>query len=309
MLAVIDSLQVGKAKADLLHALVDCDLKRKLAARLGPAAASAVPYKQIEQVQADLRRAQFEVLNTQQTLINLGLVVDLEQLSGLADEELVRRVKFLGLPDSVTSELNPQTATANLLPLVAPIDGVVIGQDIVNGEAISTLEKGFEIADVSRMLIKFSVPEEESAQLRLGQSVSFRVGDRELVTAVSWISTEVDRAARTVEVRCDTANPAADEVPGPHLLRANMVLTVRICVEQKAQALVVPTRAVQRSGGVPVVFVRTDPSSFEVRNVGIGIETEDLTEIISGLEAGERVAAAGSDMLKSKALGTQLPGA
>ncbi len=309
VLAIIDSLQVGKAKADLLQALAACDLKRKLAKRIGPGAASVLPYRQIEEIQADLRRAQFEVFNAQQTLINLGLEVDLEKLAGLADEELVRHVRFLGLPDAVVSELNPQIATANLLPLVAPFDGVVIGQDIVNGEVVSTLEKGFEIADVSHMLLKLSVREEESSQLRLGQTVTFQVGDRELVTAITWISTEVDRKTRTVEVRCDTPNPPAENAVGQYLLKANMFLTARIRVEQKAQALVVPTRAVQWSHGVPVVFVQIDPSSFEVRNVGLGIETDDLTEIVDGLDAGDVVATAGSHMLKCEASRSRLPGA
>ena len=308
VLAVIDSLQVGKAKADLLQALADYDLKRKLAARLGPAAASAVPYKQIEQVQADLRHAQFELFNAQQSLINLGFAVDIEQLTGLSDEELVRRVKFLGLPDSITSELNPLTATANLLPLVAPFDGVVIGQDIVSGEVVSTLEKGFEIADVRRMLVKLSVREEDSCQLRLGQGVSFRVGERDLETAVSWINTEVDRKTRTVEVRCDTANPPADEAVGQFLLRANMFLSAHIRVEQKSQALIVPARAVQSVLGVPVVFVQSDPSSYEVRPVVLGIETDESVEIVDGIAAGEMVVTAGAHMLKSEASRTPRPG-
>ncbi len=300
VLAVIDSLQVGKAKAELLQALADFELKRKLAARLGPAAANAVPYKQIEQVQADLRHAQFELFNAQQSLVNLGLAVDLEQLVGLSDAELVDRVKLLGLPESITRELNPQTATANLLPLVAPFDGCVIGQDIVNGEVVSTLEKGFEIADVSRMVLKLSVREEDSEQLRLGQSVAFRVGERELETTISWISTEVDRKTRSVDVRCDTANPPADEAVGQHLLRANMFLTARVRIEQKPAALVVPARAVQWTGGMPVVFVRAGPASFDVRPVELGIETDELTEIVSGLDADEAVVTAGSHMLKSE---------
>ena len=88
-------------------------------------------------------------------------------------------------------------ATANLLPLLAPFDGIVIGQDIVNGEVVSTERMAIEIADMSHMVIKMNVREESAAQLKLGQPITFTAADAVVSGAISWISTEVDIKTRT----------------------------------------------------------------------------------------------------------------
>ena len=120
----------------------------------------------------------------------------------------------MGLSDAIVDSLDPQTATANLLPLVAPFDGLVVGQDIARGERIATEDNRFEIADVTHMLLRLDVREEDGEALRLGQQVVFATGNIQVTTSISWISTAVDPKTRTIEVRCDVTNPITRDEHG-----------------------------------------------------------------------------------------------
>jgi membrane fusion protein, heavy metal efflux system len=309
VLAIVDSMQVGKAKTDLLHTLADVSLKQRLADRLNRLDAGLVPKKQIDLAEVELRKARFELFNNEQTLINLGLPIDPEKLHGMSDEDLLRYVKFLGLPQPIVDSLDPKTATANLLPIVAPFDGLVVGQDIARGELVATDENRFEIADVSHMMLRLGVREEDGEELRLGQQVVFTTAGARVTTSISWISTAIDPKTRMIEVRCDTVNPQLcddqGQPTGQYLLRANMFGTAQVRVEERSGAIVVPTKAVQTSGNKHYVFVETDASGFEARRVDVGIATDEVTELIHGLSLGERVASEGSHVLKSEAIRRQ----
>jgi cobalt-zinc-cadmium efflux system membrane fusion protein len=215
----------------------------------------------------------------------------------------------LGLSDAIVDSLDPRNATANLLPLVAPFDGLVVGQDIARGELTATEDNRFEIADVTHMLLRLDVHEEDGEHLRLGQTVVFTTGNIEVTTAIAWISTAVDPKTRTIEVRCDVTNPTVHddlgEPTGQFLLRANMFGTARVRVEERPAAVVVPTKAVQSRGNIHFVFVETDATGFEARAVDVGITNDEVTELIHGVRIGERVASEGSHVLKSEVVRRQ----
>ena len=305
-LAIIESLQVGQAKAELLRCIADVGLKQKMVNRLRSIRDGDIPFKHVEQAEVDLRKARLDLFDSEQRLNNLGLPIDAKMLDTLEDDELLIHVKFLGLPKTLVQTLDAKSSTANLLPLYAPFDGLVIGQDMVNGEVVSPLEGGFEIADVERMQIRLNVREEDAQKLRLGQRVAFQSGNISVATAITWISTEVDSKTRMIEARCEAENPPLLDESGSPLeqraLRANMFGIARIQIEEKPTAVVVPTTAVQWTGRTHIVFVRRGESAFEVRNVDVGIATDKLTELIHGVELGECVANEGSYLLKTEAM-------
>jgi len=199
-------------------------------------------------------------------------------------------------------------ATANLLPLVAPFDGVVIRQEITIGELVDVTQPSLEIADVRKMWISLDVRQEDAIRLALGQDVSFLPDGSplEVHSQLSWISTQTDEKTRTVEVRAIVDNPLVESPSGgegaQRLLRQNTFGTGRISVRSKPDTLAVPSPAVQWDGGNYVVFVRKDERRFECRPVQIGTVTDEMTEIQGGLELGETIVTVGSHTLKSEML-------
>ena len=61
----------------------------------------------------------------------------------------------------------------------------------------------------------------------------------------------------------------------------------------------VPTPAVQFDGAKHFVFVRTE-AGFVRRDVVLGSAEDGRTEIVAGLAAGEKIAVAGSHVLKAE---------
>jgi multidrug efflux pump subunit AcrA (membrane-fusion protein) len=81
---------------------------------------------------------------------------------------------------------------------------------------------------------------------------------------------------------------------GPSTLAPNAPVSVEIILDQRANALVVPTAALLRDDLSAYVMVAGDDGRAHRRDVRPGLITETLAEIVSGLEAGTRVIVAGA---------------
>jgi len=304
VLAIIDATAVGQAKADFLRSIAEVELREKIYERLNSFSQGEVPGQQIQQAATELRKARVDMFNAQQALISLGLPIKLSEWEGLSEEALQKKIKFLGLPAALVSQLDPNATTASLLPICAPFDGIVTGRDLAIGEIVSPAEAHFEIGDVSRMWIELHVREQDTDDLELGQKVRFKAGSAEVTAHVTWMSTAVDPKTRTLEVRCEVENPELKGVDGrplgKRLLRANEFGVGTVCLHENEHALVVPTSALQRLGEDHVIFVQVDPQTFEARRVKTGIVSGAYTEILEGLSADEALAVEGSHIFKAE---------
>lgn len=307
VLALVDAMEVGRAKSELVQALAEERLQRQNVQRL-KAVSGVVAGRQVIEAEAHLAKARAVVISAEQSLINLGLPVDAESLRSLQESEVMNRLRFLGVPDEIQASLDPRTTTANLLPLRAPIDGVVVERGVVSGEVVDVSHVAFQLADTSRMWLILNVPLEHADKLALGQTVRFQ-GDgsrKEIEGELNWISTAADRTTRMVQVRAELANPDG-------FLRDETFGTGQIILREEPEAVVVPSEAVHWEGCCQVVFVRDkayfepdSPKVFHVRSVRLGAAVDGFTEVIAGLLPGEVVATSGSDVLLAQLLKSNL---
>ncbi len=305
VLAIVESLAVGEAKTDLLRAIVTADLKQSNLKRLRDASA-AVPERVIREAEADAREANVRLLSARQTLISLGLKIDLADLKNIDDEALAQRIQFLGLPDSIRDTLDPLSTTGNLIPVVAPFDGVVIGRATSIGELVSPEDSQFVVADTSRMWLLLDIRKEDVGYVRIGQRLSFEADgvSGTVQGIIDWISTEMDEKTRTLTVRAVVNNPLVDAQRGgqeQRLLRTHTFGTGHIVVRERPEAIAVPNEAVQFDGQRHYVFVR-EGEIFRRRDVRTGVVKDGWTEILSGLAAREQVATVGAHVLKAELL-------
>jgi membrane fusion protein, heavy metal efflux system len=302
VLAIIESTDVGRAKGELLQAIVQSELKAINYERLKQLG-GGVAERSVREAEAAARQARIQVQVCVQALVNLGLPVSLDELHSLSDEERARRIQFIGLPEPIVASLDPRTTTANLLPLVAPFDGVVIGRGMAMGEVVHPNQPHFEIADIRKLWVVLEVRKEDANQVRLGQPVCFSPDgyDGQIRGVIDWVSTAVDEKTRTLQVRAEVDNPAGADSTEAHrcyLLRAHTYGAGRVTIRDTPDALVVPAEAVQIEAGAAHVYVR-DGSRFRRVPVQIGARDDRYVEITSGLEEGMVVATAGSHVLKA----------
>lgn len=307
VLALVDAAEVGKAKADLVQALVQVNLKAKVLANQR-AAVGTIPERQIQETEAALSEAQTKLLLAQQTLINLGLPVQVEEFKDLPAKEINQRLQFMGLPPAIIKSFDPKTTTANLLPIVSPLDGVVVVREVVAGEVVDSAKVLFVIADVSRMWLTLDLRLEDAPLVEFGQPVFFQPDGSKVQVGgkVVWKSTAVDEKTRTVKVRANLDNAEGK-------LHAFTFGMGRVVLREEKDAIVVPNEAVHWEGCCHIVFVRDRDffkeggyKVFHVRKVRTGAKDAQQTEIIAGLLPGEVIATRGSGVLRAELLKNNL---
>lgn len=296
VLVIVESSEVGTRKAEFLNALVGFEAKREQQAILEEVK-GAVMGRQLREAKSALREATNHLMNAEQALVNLGFDVSIADFAKLDDAERARKIRTLGLSESVLADTDPERVTSNLIPLRAPFDGLVIGREAVVGEIVEAGHQVFEVADVSRMWVVLFVSKEDASRVKIGQTIRFRPdgGDHDWESTVSWISTAVDDETRTLEVRAEIAGNAS-------ALRANTYGSGRIEIDRVGTAVVVPRESVQWDGSRWVVFVPVDETAFAAVPVSLGLQQGDHIEIKGDFPDGppERVVAEGSHLLKSK---------
>lgn len=303
VLALVDAVEVGRAKAEFLQALASADVKSKVHERIQTSAREGYRTQaELQEAEANLREAKIRVSTAQQALINLGLPIRLEDVKGLAEDELMERMRFIGLPDKLKETLDGDTTTANLIPVVAPFDGIVVDREIVAGETVDTSKTLFVVADTRHMWVMLNVRQEDADLVAIGQTVVFRpdgAHDGAVTGRITWISTEIDEQTRTLQVRAEVKNPEGR-------LRANTFGTAYIVVRESPTAVAVPTEAIHWEGCCHVVFVRLTDEIFQTRKVRLGAKSGPYTEVVVGVVPGEVVATTGSHVLKSEMLKSKL---
>jgi membrane fusion protein, heavy metal efflux system len=305
VIALVDAAEVGKSKAEFLHALVQARLKQTLFSNLQRAVGSgSVAERSVQEAQTAFNDARIRLATAEQALTNLGLPVQSSSFEGVPEDELPNRLRFLGLPAKLADSFDPNATTGNLLPLTAPFGGVVVSRDVVAGEVVDTGKVLFVVVDAAQMWLTLDLRLEDAKSVRVGQKIRFRPdGDKdEAIGTITWVSTEADHKTRTIKVRAVLANADGR-------LRANTFGVGRIILREEAQTVVVPSIAIHWEGDCFVVFVRDKdflkpgaPKVFHTRTVRLGARDEKQTEIIAGLLPGELVAARGSAILRAELL-------
>ena len=194
-----------------------------------------------------------------------------------------------------TAEGQLQSAKGNYLGAEAqlayttirtPISGVVTDRPLFAGETASAGTAVATVMDTSVLIAKLHLSQHQAQQLAVGAAATIAVpGLDDLVPAkVSLVSPALDPGSTTVEVWL-----RIDNVDGK--LKVGTAVHAKITGRTYPRALLVPTEAVQRSsdsGGKIVMEVASDGTARK-RNVSLGVQTAQSTQIVDGLTTQDMV--------------------
>jgi cobalt-zinc-cadmium efflux system membrane fusion protein len=317
LLALVDAIEVGKAKGELLQAFAQADLRKRTVDMLKPLVpAGAASQAQLHEAELGYRESRIRLMVAERALANLGLPVQTDELKVASVEELANRLTLFGLPADLASRLDAKSTTGNLLPLVAPRDGIVVSVKAASGELVEPGRPLFVIADTSRVWLHLHVRSEDAKYLRIrdekagtkGQMVKFRPdgSDDEVTGDLTWKSTEVDEITKTVKYRVELPNADGS-------LLANTYGSAQVVLRQEADAVVIPNEALHWEGDCHIVFVRDKnflndgaKKVFHVRSVRPGVKNGSNTEIIAGVLPGEVIATTNSAAMRAELLKNNL---
>ena len=281
--------EVNWYEANYGQALVDYQNGRIDQAKLGAAWNNLVTAKQ------KLEEAKLQQDSSIATALNN--VAKAEDSLRKAEENLA--AKEAG-PDSNTVKIkqndltNKQVALEEVLEqlegatMLAPFAGVVASVGAKVGEKVTAATAVITLIDPTVVEVQGTVDEVDVAQVKVGQDVTITldalsgVSLRGKVQSVALTAT-TQSGVVSYAVSMAVTNPSADVG-----LKAGMTASAAITVQRQENVLLVPSRAIRRTGGQQVVEVIKDGQT-EQRTVRIGISDGQQTEIVAGLEEGEQV--------------------
>ncbi len=175
----------------------------------------------------------------------------------------------------------------------SPRDGVIISKDLAVGEAAPEDRVLYEVADLSSVWADIRIFPRYQHLVRKGMKVQFAAHDGHTAQGtIQYISPLISHETRTFTARCVLEDAREDFTPGA-FVRA------RITIKTEDAAVAVPSGAVQVLDGEQVVFVPGE-HGFQALPVQTGLSDGQLTQIISGLHAGDEVVAEGAFVLKAQ---------
>ena len=189
--------------------------------------------------------------------------------------------------------------------IVAPFAGVTGARMVSPGQVIAKNTTLTWLVQMDPVKVEVNVPERFLGQLRIGQEIEINVASmlgRKFKGQVYFIAPQVDTATRTALVKARLANPKQELRPG---MFANLDLTLQI----RAAAVVIPEVALMLSGEVANIYVVDQEMTAHLRPVKTGVRLAGDVEIISGLRAGEKVVAEGTQKLRPGAKVVNAPAA
>jgi cobalt-zinc-cadmium efflux system membrane fusion protein len=226
----------------------------------------AIAQKDLEQAESDRAQAQADVESAGDALRALGV----------AD------------PDA-------KPATTLQIPVLAPVSGEIVERLVGPGQLLQAGgTQCFTISDTSKVWVLVNVYQSDAGSVHIGDpaDVVTDAFPKIFRGKISYIAPAMDPQTRTLQERIETENPN-------HELKKDMYVTATVNAGAATNAILVPDKAVLRdTENLPFVYVTTGNNQFARRPVVIGDSTNGQTQIRSGLNEGESVAADGSLFLQ-----------
>jgi cobalt-zinc-cadmium efflux system membrane fusion protein len=223
---------------------------------------------------------------------------DLEQAESnrtQADADLQsseQAIRVLGIPNPESILAAPSSAE---LPLLAPLAGEVVERLCSPGQLLQAGgTQCFTLSDMNSVWVLVNVYQNDIAYVHVGEDVTI---DNETYPGVvrgkiQFVAPALDPTTRTLQARIEASNPA-------ERLKRDMYVTAEVHAGVIPNALSVPDAAVLRdTENMPYVYMQTGASQFARRMVTLGESQSGKTQILSGLQAGDKVVGDGSLFLQ-----------
>jgi membrane fusion protein, multidrug efflux system len=185
--------------------------------------------------------------------------------------------------------------------LTAPFDGIITHRYVDPGayiplpDATSTPETAaiVNLTDFKTLRLQVAVPETEATHIKIGQPIRWTADDFPgehfdgKVTRAYWA---LDKATKTMLTETQIPNPGMKLQPG-------MLVTARIAIEKKNDALLLPVAALVKEKTKSFVFI-LDGGKVKKAPVEVGFNDGANVEIVAGVQPTDLAIMPGQQVLR-----------
>jgi Cu(I)/Ag(I) efflux system membrane fusion protein len=219
-----------------------------------------------------------------------------------------RRLLYWDITPEQVERLESTGEVTKTLTFVAPVSGIVLEKDVIEGQRVMPGARLYRIADLSSVWVEGEVFEQDLQFVTEGAQAHIEVAaypGEHLMGTVSFVYPVVDIQSRTNRVRVTVSNPDLRLKPG-------MYATVFFDVQVVDDDVAVSLDAVIVTGERNLVFVRDAEGMLTPREVVLGARAGRRVQILQGLVEGETIVASANFLVDAEsrlaATGGAMPG-
>jgi multidrug efflux pump subunit AcrA (membrane-fusion protein) len=278
--------EIKKAEADAQQAQQALDAQEKIfQSRQQLFDQGALPRKELDQSRVDITQARNQYAIAKQHLDTLMATGKQQEL-----------VAAEGQLESAKGKYQGAQAQLSYSEIRSPINGVITDRPLYPGEMAAAGTPLLTVMDISSVIAKAHIPQDEAAALKVGDKGTMTVpGIAEPINGkVTVVSPALDPNSTTVEVWFEAKNPRHELKPGTSVHLSLTAQTVK-------DALVVPASSVLTApDGTTTVMIAGSDGLAHQKAVKLGIRNGDDVQIIEGVNQGDKVVSNGAYGLPDK---------
>lgn len=248
----------------------------------------------------NISTAQSSVTTAQNTLRSAQENLDLKQ-AGYTDQQIANQQSTVKQSEAnlLSQKAQVKQAQANVLSasarlekmtLKSPIDGIVTGKEVEEGELVASGKTIFTIISEASYQVEANIPEIDIAKIN--------IGDKAIVTLDAYGSDEefevtvadIDPAERIIE-GVPTYKTTFEFDTDSELVKSGMTANIEIRTGYRENIIAIPQRAIYSdSKSKTVQLLNNDGVTYKEVEIKTGMRGSDgRIEIIEGIKSGDKV--------------------
>ena len=181
--------------------------------------------------------------------------------------------------------------------IYAPFSGLIglskknVGDAVVNGTFLSSLDNN------SKMKLELNLPERLLPYLSTNikiRATSDNLSDKIFKGKLEFIDTRIDKSTRTIAAYSLLEN-------NDNLLKPGLLMKVDLILESVNNAILIPEEALLSIDGKHYVYIVNSDKAV-IKDITIGVRSDALVQVISGLNEKDNVVYMGQEKLKDQSL-------
>lgn len=198
--------------------------------------------------------------------------------------------------ESAKAALATARNTLNNTTITAPIDGFVASKNINEGQMVAQGIEIFSIKNSDNVDAEISVTEAVIPYVSVGTQAKVEIKSADNLTVdgiVTLVNTVKDVQSGMYTVRVSIPN-------GDNKIKVGMFADVTLVTQQNDSSVIIPSDSLMQDGEEMYVYVANASNKAEKKVVLTGIQNSDYTEILSGINEGDKVVVGGKEYISEE---------